>query len=164
MASHWRAHIASIALEHIEVILDRLMQAYAAEIPRVSEGTPDDRRAVREAARRTIESFLEVYGGDATDERLHVRDARRVTTARAGERFERSEIEVMLRIARHVVFQMARDLVRRQMPVSPEQEADVDRALDQFLEQLQRGDRAGDIESVLDELLSTAEREGPDLG
>lgn len=159
-----RAHLVRIVEAHLEEILDRLMQAYTVEIPRVAEASAEERALIREAARRTSVAFLEVYARGDRVQTEAIDDARRVTVARAGELFDREDIIAMLRIANQVMFQTARALVEKEMGADPSRAADIEQALNGFLGELERSERlipGGD--HALGELLTNAEAEDPDI-
>lgn len=161
-----RAEIASIVERHIEEILDDTMRAYAAEIPRLAGANAADLARARASTRRATLSFLALYADPGSPAHLLLDDARRATTDRAGEIFDRDEIVAMVRVARQVIVQRARGYVAAEL--GPEDVArrqrDVEEALNAFLAELERTEQvAPEIDDALHHLLAQAEKEGPDV-
>jgi hypothetical protein len=159
-----RPTIARVVEDHIDEIVERVLASYDAAVPRFKRMSERDRDPVREATRRTILSFLGLYAGDDRFARTGLDEARRVTLGRAGAIFDRDEIMAMISAARHVVFMSARELVQMEIGADPAREADINAALDAFLEELERPERSmADAGSALDRLLLDAESDEPDL-
>ena len=157
-----RHRVARMVERHLDEILDRTMQAFAAEIEAVRHADDDTLVRTRASVRTAILAFLGVYVGATTSSRSLLDDARRATVARSGEMFKREEITSMLSIARHVVYQSARQYAAAELDA--EATADIDAELEAFLDELERDERTiAPASDAVQELLLSIEAEDPDF-
>ena len=157
-----RHRVARMVERHLDEILDLSMQAFISELEVVRDATEDELRRTRASVRTAILAFLGLYAGPSSPSRGLLEEARRATVARAGEMYEREDIVTMLRIARQVVYTSAHRYAAEELDAVAT--AEIDAALDAFMDELERDERA--IEPGLDavrELLRSVESEDPDL-
>lgn len=159
-----RREIARIVEKHLDEILDRTLEAFAAAVPRLASADERTLARVRAATRNATLAFLAVYADPETPARPLLDEARRGTIDRAGEQFAKDEILTMMRIAPQVIYQVSSRHVRREMGEDPARERDSAEAMESFLEELERAERRSSPRGdPMDDLLSAAEREGPDI-
>jgi hypothetical protein len=156
--------IARTVEHNLEEILDRTMDAFAAEIPNVAAAPEAIRRRVREGTRRAMLAFIALYADPDSPARTVLSEARRVTIDRAGEDFEREDIVAMLHVARIVVYRSTRDFVAASKGSDPATDAEIEAALVAFLDELERTEQAlPQTDDAVHHLLVAAEGEEPDL-
>ena len=160
-----RARIAEIVERHLDDIVDETMRAYVQQVPSVARASLDEQGIVRAATTHATKAFIDLYAGSSGPARDLVDRARAATIERSGEIFDRSDIVEMIRVARRTIFASARMFVEREIAVTEDQRAEVQRQLDAFLDELERSD---DIVThvppdALTEWLARAEQEEPDL-
>jgi len=147
---------------HLDEVLDTAMQAFSAEIDAVRNADDATLVGTRASVRTAILAFLGLYAGPSSPSRSLLEEARRATVARAGEMIERDEIVTMLRIARQVVYQSARRYAAEELDADAT--ADIDAALEAFMDEMERDERAiAPGSDAVTELLRSVEADAPDL-
>jgi hypothetical protein len=159
-----RKDVVQLVERHLDEILDRLLEAMSSRVPAVAAAPTETRERVRSNARLAILAFIGLYADPDAPARLMLSEARRATVERSGEPFGSGEIVTMLHVGRDVVLKEARAYLREELGEQPALEADLERALDVFVNELERGEQsASPLGDSLNELLLAAESEGPDL-
>lgn len=160
-----RRSVARVLESHLDEILDVTMDSIVREVPAVARQNDEVRVLVRASTKQATLAFLAIYANPATPRREILDQARRATVDRAGEIFQRDEILMIIGTARHVIFQLGRTFVHAEYgDLDPDSEKELAEALASFLSELERADEQFvPRRDPLEELLRTAEREGPDL-
>ncbi|MGZ4103823.1 MAG: hypothetical protein ACXVQ6_11390 [Actinomycetota bacterium] len=160
-----RRTVARVLESHLDEILDVTMDALVREVPAVARQSDDIRGLVRASTRQATLAFLALYANPSTPRREMLDQARRATVDRAGETFQRDEILSIIGTARQMIFQLGRTFVHAECgDLGDESEVEISEALASFLTELEREDeKFVPRRDPVEELLRSAEREGPDL-